>query len=87
MPADPVSGSATPAALGDVALEKLVKVMGPVTGRRLFDDALAALALRAIDTPQQLYALGEHLSGRQSMAVGGLICVAAVLRGATPRPR
>ncbi len=88
MPGDPVHAS-VPAALGEVALEKLVKVMGPVTGRRLFDDALAALSLRAVDTPEQLYAVGEHLSARQSMAgaVGGLICVAAVLRGATPRPR
>jgi hypothetical protein len=74
-------------ALAQLALEKLVRVLGPARGRRLFDDVLAELGLERLATPDDLYAFGQRLGARGGFeaAVGSLIEVAAVVRGAAGR--
>lgn len=73
--------------LAQIALEKLVRVLGETRGRRVFAEALAGLRLSELATAQDLYEVGKFVSGKGGMeaAVGGLISVAAVVRGATPR--
>lgn len=75
--------------LGDYALAKLVRVLGEPLGLRAFEAALAAAGLREIRSADDLYAFSEQLSrrGGYEAAVGGLLGVAAVLRGASAPPR
>jgi hypothetical protein len=70
--------------LGQLALEKLTRVLGPAHGKRAYDETMAALSLTEIATPDDLYRFGDHLytQGGFHAAVGGLLTVAAVLRGA-----
>jgi hypothetical protein len=71
--------------LEELALGRLSRVLGNATARRVFDDALAEVGLKRIQTPDELYALSGALSRRGGFegAVGGLLAVAAVLRGAS----
>ena len=67
------------------AFEKLTRVLGATHGRGVFDETLAAAGLTAIRTPDDLYAFGARLSKRSGFeaAIGSLLTVAAVLRGAS----
>jgi hypothetical protein len=76
--------------LAELARSKLAKVLGPERGARVLESTLADLALPSIATPDQLYALSERLvaMGGMEAAVGALLGVAAVIRGAAgPKPR
>lgn len=85
---DAPSDRAADPALRELALEKLTRVLGAARGRRVYDDVLAEAGLTEVRTPDDLYALSECLSrlGGFEAAVGGLLGVAAVLRGASARP-
>jgi hypothetical protein len=74
--------------LGELARAKLVKVLGPERGERVFRETLDELALDELATPDQLYAFSERLGtlGGIEAAVGALLGVAAVVRGAAGRP-
>lgn len=85
-------GSTQPPAAGELsrlALDKLTRVLGEAQGRRAYALALAEAQLADVRTPDDLHALGTQLSRRGGMeaAVGGLLMVAAVMRGATPPGR
>jgi hypothetical protein len=70
--------------LSALARGKLTRILGPVRGERLFAQVLAELHLPGLATPEELHAFGERLSrmGGMEAAVGGLLTVAATLRGA-----
>lgn len=74
--------------LARLALGKLTRVLGEDGARRAFDAALEEARLTRIDTADDLYAFAETLTAMGGMegAVGGLLSVAAVLRGASTRP-
>ncbi len=77
----------TPAPTEDLAAlaqSKLARVLGEVVGHRVYDETMVAARLTVIETPDALYRFGELLGKRGGMAaaVGGLLCVAAVVRGA-----
>lgn len=76
-------------ALRDLALDKLTRILGAEKGRRVYDDVLGEVGLAEVSTPDDLYAFSERLSLRKGFeaAVGGLLGVAAVLRGASARPQ
>ncbi len=73
--------------LESLALGKLTRVLGEQRGRRLFEETLQQVGLAAVRTADHLYAIGAALSKRGGIegAVGGLISVAAVMRGAAGR--
>ncbi len=75
--------------LRDLAREKLTRVLGPAKGQRLYEEVLVEAGLAEIVTPDDLYAFSERLSRRGGFeaAVGGMLGVAAVLRGAVVEPR
>jgi hypothetical protein len=78
------------AALGDgssfqeLAQSKLVRVLGPAQAAQVYGETLAAAGLSGIGSADDLYLFAAHLSKRGGFAaaVGGLLSVAAVLRGA-----
>jgi hypothetical protein len=76
--------------LAQLALDKLTRVLGAVQAQRVFGQTLAAAQLADIRTPDELYTFGDQLSkhGGFEAAVGRLLTVAAVIRGAanTRRP-
>ncbi len=74
-------------ALEALARSKLSRVLGPELGARVFAEVLAAARLPGIATPDDLYAFSEALSGRGGFeaAVGAMLGVTAVLRGAAAR--
>lgn len=82
------AGSA-PRPFEDLALEKLTRVLGPTHGRRVFTETLSIAALGGIHSADDLYLFGETLARRGGFeaAVGTMLGVAAVLRGAAGRPR
>jgi hypothetical protein len=69
----------------DFALEKLTRVLGHDRARRVYADTLTSAGLADVRTADDLHAFGQQLSkqGGFEAAVGGLISVAAILRGAT----
>jgi hypothetical protein len=71
--------------LYDFAFAKTAKVLGAERARRLIDPLLHKLGIE-LRTPQDLMLLSEEMSrlGGFEGAVGAMIGVAAVLRGATP---
>lgn len=71
--------------LGELALSKLTRVLGEARGRRVYDETLSDAGLADIETADDLYRFGEALAKRQGFesAVGAMLGVAAVLRGAT----
>ena len=75
--------------LEELARSKLVKVLGPDRGQRVYGETLRELELAGIDSPDALYAFGEYLTrqGGIEAAVGAMLGVAAVVRGATGRTR
>lgn len=66
---------------------KLARVLGPEAATRVFDEALVAAGLPAITTADDLHAFAHALVARGGMeaAIGGLLTVAAVVRGAGAR--
>lgn len=70
------------------ALEKLTRVLGADKGRRVYADVLSEAKLAEVNTPDDLYVFSECLSRRGGFeaAVGAMLGVAAVLRGASGRP-
>jgi hypothetical protein len=73
--------------LGDLARGKLVRILGPEQGERVFAETLVAMQLESLESADQLYAFSERLVARGGMeaAVGALLGVAAVMRGAAGR--
>lgn len=70
------------------ALAKMEKVLGPDRARQVLARTLEEHAL-ALRTPEDLLTLSEVMTsyGGFEAAVGAMLGVAAVLRGATPRSR
>ncbi len=77
----------TPDALRELAMGKLSRVLGEEMAVRIYDEALRAAGLRAITTADDLHAFAHALVARGGMeaAIGGLLSVAAVVRGAGAR--
>ena len=67
------------------ALGKMANVLGPERARQLLDRLLAELGVE-LTTPQELLLLSERMTqlGGFEAAVGAMLGVAAVLRGAAP---
>lgn len=68
----------------EVARAKLVHVLGERRGQTALRETLEQVQLERIETPEQLYTFARALVGRGSFAgaVGGLLTVHALLRGA-----
>jgi hypothetical protein len=73
--------------LEELALDKLTRVLGASAGPRVFLEAMRELGLTRLETADQLHALAAIITRRGGFegAVGGLLAVAAVMRGATGR--
>ena len=61
-----------------------MKVLGPDRGTRVYAETLADMKLEQLSTADELYAFSERLAvlGGIEAAVGALLGVAAVVRGA-----
>ena len=72
----------------ELARAKLVKVLGPEQGTRVFEDTLEQMGVADLATPDELYAFSQLLVslGGMEAAVGALLGVAAVVRGAAGKP-
>jgi hypothetical protein len=72
--------------LDELALGKLTRVLGESGGQRVFDETLADVGLTKIGSANDLYVFAGALTRRSGFegAVGGLLSVAAVMRGASP---
>lgn len=82
----PTPGTAAPTTgFGELARTKLSRVLGPERAAKVYAEVLAELALDDLRTADELYRFGERLSARRGFeaAVGSLLSVDAVLRGAT----
>ncbi|MEO7329870.1 MAG: hypothetical protein ABI193_14930 [Minicystis sp.] len=68
----------------ELALSKLTHVLGDERGRRVFHETLIRSGLTDLRTADDLFAFAQHLSRSTGFeaAVGGLLSVAALLRGA-----
>jgi hypothetical protein len=84
----PIESSASQESLASLARTKLSRVLGEAQGQRIFSETLAAMQLAELETADQLYAFGEQLTSRGGFeaAVGRLLSVAAVMRGAKGSP-
>ena len=71
----------------DLALEKLTRVFGAERGSAIYRATLVDAELLELRSADDLFAFAAQLSRRGGMeaAVGGLLSVASVLRGAGPR--
>ena len=71
--------------LSQFALDKLTRVLGAGQAKHVFAQGLAAARLSDIRTPNDLSLFGEQLAKRGGFeaAVGRLLTVAAVIRGAS----
>lgn len=78
-------GAAVGGGLHRLALDKMSSVLGPDRARRLMERLLAKLGL-ALDTPQELMRFADELTrmGGFEGAVGAMLGVQAVMRGALP---
>jgi hypothetical protein len=76
--------------LQDLAVQRLCRIFGTEQGRRIFDQTLQVMGRAALQSADDLYAFSQVLVSRGGMeaAVGAMLGVAAVLRGAVdPRRR
>ncbi len=73
--------------LRDLAMQKLARVLGEEHASRVFAEALRDAGISAIATADDLHTFAQALIARGGMeaAVGGLLSVAAVVRGAGSR--
>lgn len=69
---------------GQLALEKMTRVLGEARARQLFDDICSEIGLNGISSADDLLAFARVLSDRGAFegAVGALLSVQAVMRGA-----
>ena len=69
----------------DLAMDKLTRVLGQAPAQRVFAETLGRCGMTAIRSADDLYAFGERLSaeGGFEAAVGAMLTVAAVMRGAS----
>jgi len=83
-----VPATSTETTLDELARAKLAKVLGPERGAASLASALESTGLSSIETPEQLYAVSLALTamGGITGAVGAMLGVAAIMRGATGRP-
>lgn len=74
--------------LGAFALGKLTRVFGETRGARLYQEALQELGQGSLRSADDLQAFARVLGRRGGMeaAVGGLLGVAASVRGARAEP-
>jgi len=79
-------GSAPDGELHQLALDKMSAVLGPIRARHLMARILERLDLE-LRTPRDLMRFAEELTtlGGFEGAVGAMLGVVAVVRGATPR--
>jgi hypothetical protein len=70
-------------------MQRLTRILGPDAGRQVFARALAKLGIDELKTPDDLYAFAQVVAGFGPIeaAVGGLLGVDAVMRGAVERRR
>lgn len=68
----------------ELALTRLTRVLGASAGRRVFDETLTEAGLAKLTTADDLYLFAGILSNRGGFegAVGGMLAVTAVMRGA-----
>lgn len=71
--------------LYELALKKVSAVLGPGRARRLIDTLRSQLGIE-LSTPQELYLLSEAMLGLGGFeaAVGAMLGVIAIMRGANP---
>lgn len=71
------------------ASDKLVKVLGPSRGPAVFTAALRTLEMSRISSADDLFRFGQHLEtqGSFTATVGALLCLTAVMAGASGRAR
>lgn len=71
-----------------LARTKLTKVLGPLEADRLMSQALANLHLSALANADDLHRFAGELTGKGGFtaAVGAMLSLTAVLRGAHPGP-
>jgi hypothetical protein len=83
----PTRNDPQPSPFTALALEKLARVLGPARGRRVFDETLLLMGKSDLLTADDLHLFAEHLTRKGAFegAVGGLLGVAAVMRGAKAR--
>ncbi len=81
----PATAPAAEEDLSELALSKLTRILGPQRGPRVHREVLAVMGLRELRTPDDLHLFAKHVTDRGGMdgAVGGLLSVAAVIRGAS----
>lgn len=70
-----------------LAIGRMSNVLGPSTARRVFKEVMEEAGLGKLRSADDLYAFAQRLTMRGGFeaAVGGLLCVAAVMRGAASR--
>ena len=73
--------------LEDLARAKLVKVLGEGRGHKVYCATLREMGIASIDSADTLHDFGEHRVRRGGIeaAVGAMLGVAAVVRGAAGR--
>lgn len=73
--------------LAELAMQKLARVLGEENARRVHDETMRDAGIAAIATADDLHTFAQALISRGGMeaAVGGLLSVAAVVRGAGSR--
>lgn len=76
------------ASFEELARSKLARVLGAERGRRVFEEILAEAKLERIASADDLHAFADRLVARGGIeaGVGGLLAVAAVVRGASASP-
>lgn len=76
-----------PSELRAFALEKIGRVLGRDRAHRILDEILVRLKIK-LETPEDLLRVGEAMTrlGGFEGAVGAMLTVAAVLRGAGKQP-
>lgn len=69
---------------GQLALEKMTRVLGEARARQLFDEICTEIGLNGISDADDLLAFARALSGRGAFegAVGAMLSVQAVMKGA-----
>jgi hypothetical protein len=71
--------------LHELALTKLTNVLGQERAEAILDDALVRVGLERVKSPDDLHRLGQEIlaQGGFAGAVGSLLSLMAVMRGAT----